>query len=139
MKSSPNNSYHVFSTIVKTNTTYLFLYLKHPISWNASQWECLSLKAGDKAETWIKGLKKLSNNFILPDRATKSFHSTISMCPWQYLGEILSSHLYIYHTSHSSLNTKGVNVIPHIRAHRSVRRFGAASRGAVLIFLFLCR
>ena len=77
MKSSPSKSYHAFSTIVETNTT-CFMYFKIPVSGDASEWESLPSKTGDKAWTWIKGLKKLSNNSVLPDRAT--FGSTISMC-----------------------------------------------------------
>ena len=55
----------------------------------------LASETGDKAGTWIKGLGKLSDNFILPDRAT--FHSITSRCPWHYLGEICVC-VYIYHT-----------------------------------------
>ena len=79
--------------------------------------ENLSLKAGDKAETWIKGLKKLRNNFILPDRAAKSFHSTISMCPWQYLGEILSSCVYIYRTFQFVYQRWKFHPRPHTSGH----------------------
>ena len=73
------------------------LYFKIQISRDARQREFLSSKTGDKAGTWIKGLKKVSNNFTLPDRAT--FHSTIYMCLRQYIAEILPSCVNIYHTT----------------------------------------
>ena len=84
---------------------------------NASQWESLYSKTGDKADsgTSIKGLKKLSNNYILPHRAT--FHSTISMCLRQYLRESLSSCVYIYHTFQFVYQRCNFHPRPHISGH----------------------
>ena len=81
----------------------------------ASQWESLYSKTGDKAGTWIKGLKKLCNNFILPDRAT--FHRTNSIGLRQYLVEILSSCVYIYHTFHFVYQRCKFHPRPHISGH----------------------
>ena len=72
----------------------------HALFQNPNIMRCKSMRilapeTGDKAGTWIKGLEKLSKNFIPPDRAR--FHSNISMCAWQYLGEIFIC-VYIYHT-----------------------------------------
>ena len=52
----------------------------HTLFQNSNIMRCKSMRilapeTGDKGGTWIKGLEKLSNNFILPDRAT--FHSPI--------------------------------------------------------------
>ena len=88
--------------LLQTNNTMFSVQLQrktpHDLFQNPNIMRCKSTRilapeTGDKAQTWIKGLEKLSNNFILPDSAT--FHSNISMCPWQYLGEICIS-VYIY-------------------------------------------
>ena len=95
------------------------LYFKIAILWDASQWESLSSKTGDKAGTWIKGLKKLSNNFTLPDRTT--FHSTISIYLTQYIADILSNCLYIiiYHTFQFVYQRCKFYPRPHIAGHCS--------------------
>ena len=83
----------MFSVQLQRQTPYALF--QNPNIMKCESMRILGSETGDKAGTWIKGLGKLSNNFILPDRAT--FHSIISWCPWQYLGEICVC-VYIYHT-----------------------------------------
>ena len=86
------------------------LYFKIPISRDASQWESLPLKAGGKAKTWIKGLKKLSDNknkIILFSLTGQHFIAT-SPC---VSGSISVKFVYVYNCILSSLYTKGANFI----------------------------
>ena len=86
------------------------LYFKIPISRDASQWESLPLKVGGKAKTWIKGLKKLSNNnnkIILISLTGQHFIATSPFVP----GSISVKFVYVYKCILSSLYTKGANFI----------------------------
>ena len=111
MKSFPSK----FCFLYNCGDKHHMLYFKIQISRDARQREFLSSKTGDKAGTWIKGLKRVSNNFTLPDRAT--FHSTISMCLRQYLAEILPSCVNIYHTFQFVYQRCKFHPRPHISGH----------------------